>query len=428
MIKVILIGAGIRGFSYVREMSKLEGKYEVVGVAEPVKNRRDEVQKMFNIPDEMCFESWEPLLELPKCADLAVIATMDREHFEPAMKAIELGYDILLEKPISPSPSECIALKEAAEKHNTKIVVCFVLRYAAFFMALKKFILDGKLGKVVNIVHVEGVGNRHQSHSFVRGNWKNSKESSFMLLQKSSHDMDILQWLIDEKCTKVQSFGSLSYFNRENKPEGSPERCIDGCPYADSCYYNSVKLYLDDKENEWFRSAAAKTAYNPDDEAVEKALRETEYGKCVYNCNNDVVDHQVVNLEYANGVTASFTMSAFNKGGRSIRIMGTKGELSGVDGQNVITFYNFETKETEEFKYSDLLPVSDITGGHGGGDSKIIEELADYLNGEYTGYSITPFADSSDNHITTFAAEYSRVHGGQTVDIEEFKKQLGTEL
>ncbi len=422
--KVILIGAGLRGASYTREMLKADGKYQVVGVAEPVKNRREEIQKLHNIPDEMCYESWEPLLALPKCADLAVISTMDRQHFEPAMKAIEAGYDLLLEKPISPNPSECLALEAAARKHNTKIVVCFVLRYSAFFMALKKFILDGKLGKIINVVHVEGVGNRHQSHSFVRGNWKNSTESSFMLLQKSSHDIDIMQWLIGEKCKKVQSFGSLSYFNKANKPEGSPERCIEGCPYADSCFYNSVKLYLDDKNNEWFRSAAAKTATNPSDEAVEKALKETEYGKCVFNCSNDVVDHQVVNLEYENGITASFTMSAFNKGGRSIRIMGTNGELFGSDNQNFISFYNFETKETEEIKYSDLLQIPDITGGHGGGDTKIVAELYDYLNDNYQGFSITPFEDSSDNHITTFAAEYSRVNGGKTIDIEDYKKNL----
>ncbi|MEE0896809.1 MAG: Gfo/Idh/MocA family oxidoreductase [Acutalibacteraceae bacterium] len=420
--KVILIGAGLRGIGYTNKMLELENEFQVVAVAEPIKERREEIRIKHNIPNEMCFETWEPLLDMPKFADLAIIATMDRQHFDPSMKAIEQGYDILLEKPISPDPKECLALNEAAEKHGVKIVVCFVLRYAGFFLALKKLILEGKVGDIVNIVHVEGVGNRHQSHSFVRGNWKNSQESSFMLLQKSSHDIDILQWLIGKKCKKVQSFGSLSYFNRANKPEGSPERCIEGCPYGDECFYNSVNLYLEDKDNGWFRSAAARTPTNPSDELVEKALRESEYGKCVFNCNNDVVDHQVVNLEYEDGVTATFTMSAFNKGGRSIRIMGTKGELFGDAGDSYISFYNFETRETEKYEYADILQVQDITGGHGGGDSRMIEELYSYLNGTYNGVSITPFSESCDNHITTFAAEYSRVNGGKTVEIEDFKK------
>ena len=162
---------------------------------------------------------------------------------------------------------------------------------------------------------------------------------------------------------------------------------------------------------------------HPNDEQVEKALRETQYGKCVFDCDNDVVDHQVVNLEYENGVTASFTMSAFNKGGRSIRIMGTKGELFGSDNEDFISFYNFETCETEIIKYTENLSAGNITGGHGGGDKGIMEELYEYLDGDYKGFSITPFSDSCDNHITTFAAEYSRMNGGNTVDVYEFKKQ-----
>ncbi len=420
--KVILIGAGGRGLTYTTEMLKYPEDYRVVAVAEPVQARRENIQKLHNIPDDMCFASWETLLAMPKFADLVVISTQDRYHFAPAMAATQAGYDLLLEKPISPVLSECIALEEASKTYGTNIIVCFVLRYAGFFMAVKKCILDGKVGDVMNIVHIEGVGNLHQSHSYVRGNWKNTRESACMLLAKSSHDIDLLQWLTGAKCRKVQSFGTRSYFRKENKPEGAPERCIDGCPYADSCFYNSETLYLKDKENAWFRSAAAMTPYNPTDAQVENALRTTEYGKCVFSCSNDVVDHQVVNLEYEGGITASFTMSAFNRGGRSIRVMGTKGELWGDAEDNYISYYDFATKQTQTYTYSELLQVQDITGGHGGGDQKLVEELRSYLNGTYDGFSITPFCDSCDNHIVTFAAEYSRITGGQTVDVEQFKK------
>lgn len=367
MKTAILIGAGGRGITYTDFALTNKDKYKIVAVAEPVKDRRNYIKNMHNIPDEMCFESWESVLDMPKFADLVIICTMDNDHYGPCMKAIEQKYDILLEKPMSPDPKECIEMTNAAEEIGVKILVCHVLRFGLFFKTLKGLILDGKVGNVINIQHSEDVGNIHQSHSFVRGNWGNLKESSSMILQKCCHDMDIIQWLVGKKCKKIQSFGSLSHFNRANKPEGSPERCIEGCPYGETCYYNSVKLYLEDESNDWFRDSATKKV-KPSYEEVEKALWETQYGKCVYSCNNDVVDHQIVNLEFEDGVVASLTMSAFNKGGRQIRIMGTKGMLTGNAKDTFVSLYDFATGKTEEIHYVDIAFANDITGGHGGAD------------------------------------------------------------
>lgn len=294
------------------------------------------------------------------------------------MRAIEQKYDILLEKPMAPYPEQCLEIARSAEKNGVRIVVCHVLRFSDFFKKLKELILQGKAGKIATLQHTEGVGNVHQSHSFVRGNWKNSEESAPMILAKSCHDMDIIQWLIGGKCTKIQSFDSLSYFTLENKPEHFPERCIDGCPYDDTCYYNAVELYLKDETNDWFRRTATMMP-NPTNEEVEKALHETDYGKCVYNCNNNVVDHQIVNMEFESGITASFTMSAFNKGGRRLRIMGTKGELFGDLDDNYVSFYDFSTKETEKIPISETVTNQDLTGGHSGGDEGLMSELYKYL-------------------------------------------------
>ncbi len=416
--KIILIGAGLRGGMY-SEKAMQTGEFEVVAVAEPVKERRDAMKEMHNIPDELCFNSWEPLLDMPKIADIAMICTMDRDHFEPTMAAIDKGYDIFLEKPISPSPEECVAIKKAAEEKGVYLMICFVLRYTPFFRTIKKLITDGKIGEVMNVQHAEDVGHEHQSHSFVRGNWGNSTESSFMLLQKSSHDMDIMQWLIDKPCVKVSSFGSLSHFRKENAPEGAPEYCIEGCPHADTCYYNAVKLYLTHGSG-WFRTAATKNPH-PTDADVEKAIRTTQYGKCVYKCNNDVVDHQVVNLEYEGGVTATFSMAAFNKGGRYIRVMGTKGVISGSAADNFVTLYSFDDKEEHKIQFSDVLVEQNITGGHGGGDDGIIEELRslEKMENKPTG----DFFNSASNHIIAFAAEASRITG-QTVSIKEFTDSM----
>lgn len=414
-LTAILIGAGLRGKEYTDVMASLDDKYKVIAVAEPIDSRRNYIKEKHKIKDELCFKDYNDLLNLGKIADFAIVATMDKDHYVPAMKAISLKYDLLLEKPVSTNPKECLDIANAAKKNNVKVLVCHVLRYSEMFIKIKKLILSGAIGDIVSINHEECVGNVHQSHSFVRGNWGNSKKSSCMLLQKSCHDMDILQWLIDKKCLKVQSFGSLTYFKKENAPKSSPEYCIDGCPMKD-CPYNAVKLYLDDKDNDWFRSAASKIS-NPTDKDVEYALRNSQYGKCVYKCDNDVVDHQTVNMLFEDGVTATFTMNAFNKGGRFIHIMGTNGELrAAIDGQSPITIYDFKTKETKDYEVN-------TDDGHGGGDEGIVKTLYDYLNDTYDGVSATGIETSVNNHMIVFAAEKSR-ETNTVVDIDEYINEI----
>lgn len=420
-LKIILIGAGNRGETYTDIMAQMPDKYEVIAVAEPIESRRNYIREKHQIPEEYCFSDGKDLLALGKIADAALIATMDREHFELTMQAISLKYDLLLEKPVSPDPRECKRISDYADEMGVRIVVCHVLRYSPFFMTLKDTIMEGKIGEIVSINHEECVGNVHQSHSFVRGNWGNSKRSSCMLLQKSCHDMDILQWLIGKKCKKVQSFGSLSYFKEKNAPKGAPQYCIEGCPKADTCPYNAVRLYLDDKENDWFRTTCTREAA-PTDEMVEHALRTTQYGKCVFRCDNDVVDHQTVNLLYEDDVTATFTMNAFNKGGRFIHIMGTKGELRGAmdSSETPITLYDFETKTTTEIP---MKAGDGIANGHGGGDEGIVESFYEYLTGTYEGVSVSGISTSVENHLIVFAAEKARSEGN-VVDFEEYVDSL----
>lgn len=415
-LKVILIGAGARGTIYADQMAKLPELFEVVAVAEPIESRKNYVKQKYELDDSMCFSDWRPLLNLGKIADVAVIATMDREHFESTMIAIKLGYDLLLEKPIAPTAEECEKIATAAQEKDVKVVICTVLRYSRVFNAIKNILDSGKIGKVMTINHEECVGNVHQSHSFVRGNWGNEKSSSSMLLQKSCHDMDIIQWLLGKKCKSVQSFGALSYFNEENAPDGAPDYCVQGCPYSDTCPYNAVKLYYDDKENSWFRDYCA-SEVNPTDEMVMEALKTTQYGKCVYKCDNDVVDHQTVNLLFEDDITVTFSMSAFNKGGRFIHIMGTKGELkAALDGKSPISIYSFETKEDEEIS---ITGIDGMVGGHGGGDEGIVKALYEYLTKTYSGKSVPEIEDSFLNHLIVFAAEESRKNK-TVVDFDEF--------
>jgi len=420
-VNAIIIGAGSRGRCYAEKMRDIPDRFKVVAVAEPIEERRENIRITNGVSQDMCFETWEPLLELPRLGEVAVIATMDRDHIAPALKAIEKGYNLLLEKPIGATAEECRIIQKAAEERGVFVLVCHVLRYTVFFKELKRIIDSGELGEIMNIQHIEAVGNVHQSHSFVRGNWRNSDESTPMILQKTCHDMDILAWLVGKKCKRVHSFGSLTHFKAENAPEGAPEYCVDDCPHEKDCPYSAIKLYRNDKENAWFRTTCTHMA-NPTDEDVERAIRTSDYGRCVYKCNNNVVDHQIVNLEFEDDCIVSMTMSAFTKGGRRIRIMGTKGELFADMEDPIIKIYSFKDSSFKEINL-DLVSTDDsITGGHGGGDAGIIYALSDLING-VPNDSVCDIRESCDNHMISFAAEESRLTG-RVVDMEKFNAEF----
>lgn len=425
----VVIGLGQRGQRYL-ENAYLCGKYELVGIAEPDDSLRAHIQAQYNLPDNRCFRSYEALFALGKIADFAVITTQDQMHLEPSLMAIEQGYDLLLEKPIANTPEACMAIYRAATQKGVKILVCHVLRYTPFARAVKEIIDQGRLGQIISVIHSEGVGNIHYSHSYVRGNWHNSKRSSDMLLAKSCHDIDLLQWFLGCHPQKVQSFGSLSFFLEKNCPEGAPERCIQGCVVSESCPYNAVKIYRDYTDEEigelyWVREAAIRK-HNPTEEDIHKLLTETDYGKCVYRCDNDVVDHQTVNLEYENGETVVFSMCAFNEGGRRIQIMGTKGELISTDFDTIELFSFSDETENKGHWHKEIIHTSKegisqaITGGHGGGDIGIMEDLWELLAEGVATKSVSDIRTSVLSHLAVFAAEESRKNGSVTVDVQAY--------
>lgn len=419
-LSLILIGGGDRGSSYLKYLNSNPEHFKVSGLAEPVKEKREYLKNLYNIPEDMCFESFEELLSLPKFADIAMICTQDKMHFSPAMKAIEKKYDLLLEKPIAPTLSECIEIERAAKANNVKVLVCHVLRYTPFYKFIKDFIKKGNLGDVINITHTEGVGNVHMSHSYVRGNWRKSEESAPMILAKCCHDLDLLQWLLDKPCTKVQSFGSLSFFRKENAPVGAKKRCLDGCPHCDSCFYYAPRLYkIDTAEVTHFRAIVAKK-FSPTDKEIDDILKTSPYGRCVYHCDNDVVDHQVVNMQFGESTHATLTMSAFNKGGRTSTIMGTKGELrADMENQSLI-FYDFKTRKTTELFTAETQFDQTIAGGHGGGDMGIMHDLYDYIAYNKPSDSVSDITVSCTSHLIAFAAEKSRLEN-TVININEFK-------
>mgnify|MGYP002514652916 CR=1 FL=1 len=415
-IQAVVLGYGNRGASYSDYAVKHPDELEIVAVADPIANRLQYAAQLHSLPEDRIFTDWRQIADQPKMANFAIIATQDHMHLEPALAMIEKGYNLLLEKPMATTPAECKQITEAAEKKGVGIIVCHVLRFTSFWTTLKGIIDSGAIGKVMSITHMENVGNRHQSHSFVRGNWRKTSEATPMILAKCCHDTDLIQWLIGKSCKKVQSFGSLTYFTKENKPAGAPARCTDGCPHADTCFYNAIKLYYDDKNNTWFRSVIANTVTNPSDEAVMEALRTGPYGRCVYDCDNDVVDHQIVNMEFEDMTTASLSMNAFNKGGRFIRIFGTEGEITMGEGK-WFDVYSFADRQTTQVPIDTI--GNSISSGHGGGDVGIMIDAVNYFGNGIASPSVCDIRMSYLSHLIAFAAEESRLTG-TVVDLEEY--------
>ncbi len=424
-IKVIIIGAGNRGVRYATHMAENPEKYEIVGMADPQAARRKHFQDVFGVPAEQCYEGWEEILAQPKMADVAVIATVDNMHYDPALLAIDKGYDLLLEKPVAQTARECADIAAAAKKKGVRVLVCHVLRYSPFYGKVKELVMSGIIGQIASIDQVEGIGNVHFGHSYVRGNWHCEAESTPMLLAKSCHDLDIIQWLLDKPCKQVTSFGSLVHFKPENAPEGAPVRCADGgCPVADACPYNCIRQYYEDKSNRRRKiiTKGIAKSFDPTDDEVMTALKITDYGLCVYHANNDVLDHQVVSMEFEGGATANLTVNAFNKGGRYIRIYGTEGELYAHMADTQIRVYTFADNKVQ------MIPVmkteESINGGHGGGDEGIIKELHEYMSDAYTGFRAADVTTSVKNHLIGFAAEQAR-HGKRVVSMDEVMASYG---
>ena len=426
-LTAIVIGAGNRGGGYSHYMSQMPDKYRVVAVADPNQADREYISKLHNIPQENCYDGWEQILALPKMSDIAVISTVDDMHYEPAMKAISLGYNLLLEKPVAIHAKECADIARAAKEKGVKVLVCHVLRYTAFYGAVKKLVMNGAIGDVVSLDLVEGIGNTHFAHSYVRGNWHNLRNSAPMLLAKSSHDLDIAQWLIDKPCKRVSSFGSLTHFRPENAPEGAPHSCVDGdCPVRETCPYDCLSFYAGlPKTDGWQAtvvSGIAPARFDYTWDHVLQGLRSKAYGNCVYHSDNDVLDHQVVQMEFAGGVTASLTVNAFNRGGRYIRIYGTKGELYAFMSSKEITLYTFEDQKKTVIPQSEI--DEHITGGHGGGDEGIIREMYDYFCDNYNGFRAADIQVSVRNHMIGFAAEEAR-HNSTVVTLDDYLRKYG---
>ena len=409
-VRVIVIGAGNRGKAYSKYAELFPSALKVTGVSDILAHRCKYLSDKHGVASDMRFGHYREVFESgKKIADAVVIATPDDLHYEPCMKALELGYDVLLEKPVAQTEKECKAILAQAKKYGRIVAVCHVLRYAPYFIAMREVIRSGAIGELVSIQHMEPIQYAHMAHSYVRGNWRSSKQTTPIILAKSCHDLDMMRWIIGKPCKTIVADGSLHLFKAENAPEGAPLKCTDGCPHEATCPYSAIDIYTRKKAH----LGVFDLNGNRDPEVIMQRLKDpaySSYARCVYHCDNDQPDHYVADMVFEGGTTVAFSMEAFAPaGGRRTRVMGTTAYIEGDGSKFTITDFRTREKRVWNKKITDIPEYKDA--GHGGGDLALMRDFVEAVASQDASKLSSTIDVSIESHVMGFAAERSRKSG-----------------
>lgn len=415
-VEAVVIGAGGRGNAYSRFALKHPQEMLVTAVAEPMQDRRQRMAIEHDLPETHAFESWTDLIAKGKIAQTAINCTMDRMHMDSTMALLEQGYDVLLEKPMSPVLEENVRLVQYAEEQGRLLQICHVLRYAPFWQTLREVVQSGRLGRIISVEHRENLAYWHMAHSYVRGNWRQEATSGPMILAKCCHDFDILYWILQKQVVWLNSFGSLIHFRPENAPEGATQRCTDGCPVSEECKYYAPRLYVSDQDG-WPWNAVT---LNATEQARLEALKTGWYGRCVYFSDNDVVDHQTVNMELEDGTTVTLTMQG--QGEEECRTMRYDGTKATLYGKFAASGHIMEVHDHLSGKVEHIAIKDRDESGHGGGDFGIVRSFVNAVNGKPDD-SITTARESLESHLLAFAAEEARLNR-TVIHMPDFRKRV----
>lgn len=430
-ITAIIVGAGHRSFVY-SELAKTNPEMlKIVGVADPNPIRRKKAMDYFGFKEDMCFENAEELAKKGKLADTVINGTMDEQHLETAVPLLDAGYDMLLEKPFAPNEDEMRQIVNCAKKNNSKVMICHVLRYTPFYYAIKERIVNGEIGDIINIQTTEHVSYHHLSTSYIRGKWANSdKCHTSMLLAKCCHDLDIIMWMMSEtKPKQISSFGGKFQFKPENAPKEAGTICMKDCPLVDTCVYSTKRLYIDHPDRwafyVWDALEGKKNVTIEDKIALMKS--DSPYARCIYKCDNNVVDHQSVLINFESGATGTHNMVGGSaEPRREIHIIGTKGEIFGNFEESKFTVLKIDPSpdahnEECDVEEVDLRVTGDMVGaygGHGGGDERLAADFVKFIRGEKPSLACTSIFDSVAGHLSVYLADKSRENGGMPMDVK----------
>ncbi len=430
-VTAIIVGAGHRAFVY-SELAKTNPELlKIVGVADPNPVRRKKAMDYFGFSEDMCFDSAQALAEKGRLADTVINGTMDEQHLETAIPLLNAGYDMLLEKPFAVCEEDMRQIVECAKKNNSKVMICHVLRYTPFYYAIKEKIVNGEIGDIINIQMTEHVSYHHLSTSYIRGKWANSdKCHTTMLLAKCCHDIDLMMWFMSEtKPVSISSFGSKFQFKPENAPENAGTICMKDCPLVDECVYSTKRLYIDHPDRwSFYVWDALEGIENPTiEDKIALMKTDNPYARCIYKCDNNVVDHQSVLVNFASGATGTHNMVGGSaEPRRNIHIIGTKGEIFGNFEESKFTVLKINPSpdahnEECDVEEVDLRITGDMVGaygGHGGGDERLAEDFVKFIKGEKPSLACTSIFDSVAGHLCVYLADKSRESGGLPIEVK----------
>lgn len=430
-VTAIIVGAGHRAFVYSKLAKTDPDKLKIVGVADPNPVRRQKAMEEFGFGEDMCFESADELAKKGKLADAIINGTMDEQHLVTSVPLLNAGYDMLLEKPFAVNEKEMRELVACAKKNNSKVMICHVLRYTPFYYGIKEIVNSGEIGDIINIQTTEHVSYHHLSTSYVRGKWANSKKChTSMLLAKCCHDLDIMMWMMSEtKPKKISSFGGKFQFKPENAPVGAGTICMKDCPLVDTCVYSTKRLYIDHPDRwAFYVWDALEGIKNPTiEDKINLMKSDSPYARCIYKCDNDVVDHQSVMVEFESGATGTHNMvGGSSEPRRDIHIIGTKGEIFGNFEDSKFTVLKINPSpdahnEECDVEEHDLRVTGDMVGaygGHGGGDERLAADFVKFIRGEEHSLACTSIFDSVAGHLSVYLADQSRENGGEPQTVE----------
>ena len=439
MIDLVLVGAGNRGNTFgelARRHNSESARF--VAVAEPDPIRRERFAVAHQIPTERCYHSWEDLVAQGQLGEGAVVCTTDTLHEKPTNALLELGYDVLLEKPMAPTLEACMSLVRTAERTGRHLMVGHSMRYTDYFMRVREVIQNGELGDIVSVEHRENVSYDHSTHSYVRGNFRRADLCGSMLLAKCCHDLDVLVWILGTRAKRISSIGSLRHFRHDSVPPEIPDRCTDGCPIERECPFSAIQIYLEARPYPELQAVLDGPAeevtlprrwpfkaisHDLSPEGRLKALQEGQWGRCVYRCDNDVVDNQLVMIEFENGVSGMLAMNSHShEDYRSMRYDGTRGTLRGRVGMQPGSRIELDVHAhlSDRSRSIPTERVEDDIGHIQGGDHRLFPGFLRVLRGEEP--PRTSARESLESHLMAFAAEQSRLSGGTVIDMDELRR------
>ena len=413
-IRAVIIGAGARGNQVFAELIRRHDLgWQVTAVVEPESLRRATFCQQHGIPPERAWGSIDELLAAPRVADVAFICTPDVTHYSICAAVSGAGYDVLLEKPIATSLPDCLALLDVQRTHRNRIFVAHVLRYSPFFRTLKEIVASRRYGLVRNIRLTENVGHWHFAHSYVRGNWRRREDSAPIVLTKSSHDLDLIAWLLEtDRPAFVSSFGTLEYFTAVNAPPEAAVRCVD-CPLRDTCRYSATRFYLHERGG-WPYDVVA-----PAEAGIEarlEALRTGPYGRCVWHSDNDVCDNQTVTVQFESGVHATFGLYALSADNtRRVTVLMDAAEITGDLHQGLMTVTPL-TGLVDDV-HPEVIALPQAEDHHGGGDIALLRTLHEHLTTGAHEHVMSSLESSIASHVLAFLADDSRRMGGAPMPV-----------